>query len=193
MSTTPTAPGQVTPNSDPQTPEGQAPAEERTFSQADLDRVVAERLAREQRKYGNYEDLKAKAARLDEMEAANATDIEKAAKTARDEAIKELTGKHLRERLLDKVEVAAAGKFADLEDARLRLAARLDEFVKDGQIDTDAINAAIEKVLEDHPHLRANSQGTPPPSRAGIGVSGGQSPASPAQLFARMAEQALSN
>jgi hypothetical protein len=41
-------------------------SEEKTFSQADLDRVVADRLKREQGKYSDYADLKAKASKLDE-------------------------------------------------------------------------------------------------------------------------------
>ncbi|MFE2912826.1 capsid assembly scaffolding protein Gp46 family protein [Kitasatospora indigofera] len=36
-----------------------------TFSQADLDRIVADRLTRERAKFADYDDLKAKAAQLD--------------------------------------------------------------------------------------------------------------------------------
>lgn len=163
---------------------------ERTFSQSDVDRIVAERLAREQRKYADYEDLKAKAARLDELEAANATDLERAVKAAREEVRRELTERFLAERFLDKVEVAAAGKFADPEDARLRLGSRYEEFIKDGEVDAEALNAAIDDLLDKHPHLRAQSN-APAPHRVGIGVSGDRSPATPAQMFARIAEQAL--
>jgi hypothetical protein len=52
--------------------------QDKTFTQADLDRVVEERLARERRKYEGFEELKAKAARADELEAANQSEIEKA-------------------------------------------------------------------------------------------------------------------
>lgn len=169
----------------------QAPAD-KSFTQEDVDRIVAERLAREQRKHADYEDLKAKAQRLDELESANASDLEKAVKAARDEVTKELTERFLRERLLDKVEVAAAGKFADPEDARLRLGNRLEDFTKDNEVDTEALSKAVDDLLDAHPHLRASgSAPTPSPARAGIGVSGGQSPATPAQMFARIAEQAL--
>ena len=47
-------------------------------SQEALDAIVRERLARERRKYADYDELKEKAARLDEIEAANKTDLEKA-------------------------------------------------------------------------------------------------------------------
>lgn len=42
--------------------------DEKTFTQADVDRIVADRLKREQSKYSDYEDLKAKAVRFDEAE-----------------------------------------------------------------------------------------------------------------------------
>lgn len=40
-------------------------ATEKTFTQADVDRLIRERLAREREKYADYEDLKAKAAAAD--------------------------------------------------------------------------------------------------------------------------------
>lgn len=49
-------------------------------SQDDLNRVIDERLKRERAKYADYKDLKAKAAKADEYEAANQTEAEKAAK-----------------------------------------------------------------------------------------------------------------
>lgn len=48
-------------------------------SQDDLNKVVADRVARERAKYADYKDLKAKAAKLDEFEQANQTEAEKAA------------------------------------------------------------------------------------------------------------------
>lgn len=49
----------------------------KTFTQADLDRIVQERLAREQQKFQDYDDLKAKADRLTEIESAAQTDLER--------------------------------------------------------------------------------------------------------------------
>jgi hypothetical protein len=39
---------------------------EKTFSQSDVNRIVEDRLRREQAKYADYDDLKAKAAKFDE-------------------------------------------------------------------------------------------------------------------------------
>lgn len=51
---------------------------ERTFTQAELDGIVAERLKRERAKYEGFEDFKAKAAKLDEIEEANKSELQKA-------------------------------------------------------------------------------------------------------------------
>jgi hypothetical protein len=48
-------------------------------SQDELNRVLADRLERERAKFADYKDVKAKAARLDEIEAANKTEAEKLA------------------------------------------------------------------------------------------------------------------
>ncbi|MEU5668957.1 hypothetical protein ABZ749_01040 [Micromonospora sp. NPDC047753] len=62
--------------------DGSTPPEPRPFtpitSQDDLNRVIAERVARERGKFADYNDLKAKAGRLDEIEQANKSEIEKA-------------------------------------------------------------------------------------------------------------------
>ena len=47
---------------------------EKTFTQADVDRIVTNRLS----KYSDYEELKAKAAKFDEAEEANKSELQKA-------------------------------------------------------------------------------------------------------------------
>lgn len=55
--------------SDDPTPKPVEPKpDEKTFTQGDVDRIVADRVKREQAKYSDYDDLKAKAARFDESE-----------------------------------------------------------------------------------------------------------------------------
>lgn len=58
------------PQEEPKTP---AAADDKTLSQADVDRIVKERLARERQKYADYDDLKAKAEAADSSK----TDLEK--------------------------------------------------------------------------------------------------------------------
>ena len=51
--------------------------EGKTFTQAELDRIVSDRLRREASKYADYEELKAQADKLAEYEAANKSEVDK--------------------------------------------------------------------------------------------------------------------
>ena len=64
----------------PEETTSEAEAEQgKTFTQAELDRIVADRLKREQSKYADYVDVKAKAEKFDEVEAASKSEAEKLA------------------------------------------------------------------------------------------------------------------
>lgn len=56
---------------------GDQPAPARTFTQDQLDAAIAERLKRERAKYSDYDDLKAKAGRLDEIEEREKSEVER--------------------------------------------------------------------------------------------------------------------
>ena len=150
--------------------------ETQTFTQEDVDRIVQERLARAKpKKPADYDDLKAKAERLDALEAENQSETERMVAEARREVEAEVTERFMTERVLDKIEVAAAGRFQDVEDARLRLGARAAEFVDDGAVDTEAIKAAVDEVLEAAPHLavkQGEERNTPRGRDVGLGTKG---------------------
>ena len=57
---------------------GEQPDTGTGFTQADVDRIVGERLTRERAKYSDYDDLKTAAAKLAEIEAAQLTELEQA-------------------------------------------------------------------------------------------------------------------
>lgn len=59
-----------------------AEQQERTFTQAELDSIVKDRLARERGKFADYEELKAKATKFDEVEEANKSELQKATEKA---------------------------------------------------------------------------------------------------------------
>ena len=88
------------------------PATDKTLTQAEVDRIVQQRLAREREKYADYDELNAKAAKATELESASQTEAERLAALANE--IAEL--KKARE--LDQAERAAA----QLELARTRIA-----------------------------------------------------------------------
>ena len=51
---------------------------ERTFSQADVDRMIADRLSREQKKYADYSELKKAKEELDQLKQGQLSELEKA-------------------------------------------------------------------------------------------------------------------
>ena len=51
---------------------------EKTFTQAEMDAIIGERLARERSKYADYDEVKAKAAKFDEAEEASKSELQKA-------------------------------------------------------------------------------------------------------------------
>lgn len=65
-------------------PMEQAPAEPetRTFTQAEVDKIVQDRLNRDRKDRADYDDLKAKAAKLAEIEEAAKSDLQKATEKA---------------------------------------------------------------------------------------------------------------
>ena len=52
--------------------------EQRTFTQAEMNAIIQDRLTRERGKYADYEALKAKAAKFDAAEEAGKTELQKA-------------------------------------------------------------------------------------------------------------------
>ena len=95
----------------------------KTFTQDEVDRIVGDRLSRERAKYPDYEDLKAKAAKLDEMEEASKTELQKA--TDRAEKLQaELDGmkkaesvRAMRDKVADETGIPANLLTGDTEEA----------------------------------------------------------------------------
>lgn len=113
----------------------------KSFSQADVDRIVADRLKREKEKYADYDDLKGKAEKLKDIEAAQMTEQEKAqakiaeleAKNAETEAkVRAMEITKLRSKLLSE-----AGLPADLAD---RVRGETEEEIK---ADLESLKAIV--------------------------------------------------
>jgi hypothetical protein len=119
----------------------------KTFTQADLDKQIEQRLARERKKFDGYDDLKAKAARLDEIEKANATDLEKAVQSAKDETRAEVA-RGFGERLVRGVMKAQLEQSMKPADAAALLDdLNLSKFVgDDGEVDEDAIAKTVARL-----------------------------------------------
>jgi hypothetical protein len=80
--------------------------------------------------------------------------------TVREQAKAEARAEGLRDRVLDKIEAKAAGRFKDPEDALLRLGKNVDDYISDGQIDLDSIEDALIELLEKRPDFGV-TQGEP--------------------------------
>jgi hypothetical protein len=78
----------------------------------------------------------------------------------REQLRSEARAESLRDRVLDKIEARAAGKFKDPEDALLRLGKNVDDYIDDGKIDLDAIDEALEELLRKRPDFGV-TQGEP--------------------------------
>jgi hypothetical protein len=84
---------------------------------------------------------------------------EPTAEQIRAEARSEARAESARERASDKIEARAAAKFADPEVVSALLARRLNDFIDDGNVDTEAIDEALAELLEKKPHLAKNASG----------------------------------
>lgn len=114
----------------------------------------------EQRAKENFE----KAQKFDQLEAANATELEKAQKQAEDEAARAQAATL---RAVRSEVKSMADKFIDREDAVLRLG-DLTRFVgEDGEIDEKAIGAALDEVLKAAPHLEKKAEDPKPDPKPG--------------------------
>lgn len=123
-------------------------------SQAEVDRIIQERLARQSKKYADYDQLQAAAAKWAEVEESNKTELQKAQEAAQ-AAQAELTA--LRDRLRTQTITSALTQAATAAGAinpaqvvkLLDLDVDLDD---DGNITTD-IASAVTTFLGENPHL----------------------------------------
>ena len=122
-------------------------------SQADLDKLIESRLARQKQQFKDYDDIKAKAAKWDQHEESSKDDTQKAVDKAKADATTEVTQKFLTRLVRSEVKAAArdAG-FYDPEDALSVIDAEKLP-VKDDEPDADAIKKLVGDLAEKKPHL----------------------------------------
>lgn len=124
-------------------------------SQEELDRIIEDRLARERRKFADYSDLKAKAAGMDKALADAKSAGEKSA------------AQRFTKRLIDaEVKAGAKGlRFHDPADAIQQLGDMTSAVKDDGEVDADAISAALTDLANKKPYLVAQEEPLRPRSR----------------------------
>ena len=97
-------------------------APEKTFTQAELDAIVGERLSRERAKYADYETMKDKAAKFDEAEEKSKSELQKAQDRAKslqdqlDKLNKEANVRSIRDKVAKETGVPADLLTAETEE-----------------------------------------------------------------------------
>lgn len=178
---------------DPETPEGEPQTGTYTppATQADLDRIITERVARTKNQFKDYAELKAAKAELDQIRAQNQTEAERLTEELskwQTEAEKWRTNA-----VGNRIQTLASADFADPSDATAALADPGKYLDAGGQIDEDAIKADLAAVLDQKPHWRRNSDNPGPrlPAPNPAQGSGGAAATNPADEFASILQRQL--
>lgn len=154
-----TAPeGTQPPTADPGDGQQEKP---QTFTQADVDRLIAERLKREREKFRDYGELKTKAAEFDKAAEAQKTAEQRAVEQA--QQAQQRADQLLQRAVRSEIRALAAEKFADPDDPGGFL--DVTRYISgDGDVDVDAIRADLDDLLARKPHLAKPEPGPRPPA-----------------------------
>jgi len=191
-------------------PDGQPPAEtqvespenaEKTFTQAELDELIAKRIERERKKFADYDEIKAKAseyeAQLQAQREAEMSEVEKAQEQAKqfETQLQELTAQleaernNARQQAIKNefIKVASSANIIDVDAAMALSDLSAVEIGEDGKV--NGVDDVIKTLVEHKPYMVAKKQ-TQPIGTATNGGSSGQSEKSAEQLLAEAAEKA---
>lgn len=160
----------ITPPADPE-PTPPAPAEDRTFKQEDVDRIVRDRLARQKAQFSDYEDLQAKASQFDELQQASKTELQKATERAdaAEKAKKDFQERVTESLLRSAVVVEATKRDVDADVAVAMIDRGTIEFDDTGT--PTNIASVMDSLLEAKPFLAG--QTTTPKRSADLGARPG--------------------
>lgn len=170
-------------------PPADPPAFAAITTQADLDRIIGTRLAREREKYADYDDLRAKAAEHDKALEAAKSDHEKAVEAARKEG--ESSALERANARLVSAEARALAAEARFRNTGLAVRGIDLADVKvgdDGTVDAEAIKAKLKALSDADPYLVDDGKKSPPkPDRS----QGGGSDARPGKRLVGLAGDEL--
>ncbi len=168
---------QNTPETQQQGNQQSAQAAGKTFTQAELDDIVQQRLAREKGKYTDYDQLKKDADELKKLKAASQTEAEKLTNRLAELEKEQATWQRERQESTVRYEVLlAAGKLNIVDpDAAYRLLDLAEiEYDKEGR--PTNVEAVLKGLVKAKPYL-VKAQATPPASiNAGDGTGSGKGP-----------------
>lgn len=156
---------------------GETPAE-KTFTQQELDRIIAERLKRQRDAFGDVEAMKTKAAEYDKLQEAAKTEQQKiterlqALERERDQALQKAHDRLIRSAFLAEAARAGVAHPEDVFALADRSGVALDE-----ADNVTGVAEAVKAVVEAGRVPLVNSGGQRPPApRLDAGTGGGQRP-----------------
>lgn len=165
-----------TPPTPPAPPEGDggSPDEGKTFTQADVDRIVQDRLTRERSKFADYDNLKTKASEFDKLQSEQMSELEKAQEraAAAEKAKTEAEIEARQARTEAAVIAVAAGKVVD-PDAAFRLIDPSQITYGDDGKPTN-VTELLDQLIEDKPWLKPGLPPVAGEKPAGQGARGGE-------------------
>lgn len=140
--------------------QAQQQSQEAKFTQADLDRIINERLGRVKSQYADYDELKKK---VESQEQAQKSETEKLAERA---AKAEQKAKEVAEqttaRLLNAEARATAAELGFSKPDKAIKLADLADAVKDGEVDGTKVRTALEALAKEMPELlKATTKSAP--------------------------------
>lgn len=150
-----------------QQPAPQAPAgEPKMLTQEQVNAILAEEKRKTLARFEGFEDLKAKAEKFDQIEAQNASELEKAVKKADADARADMSAKS--NKRLVRAEVKAAAAAAGFHNPSVAATQLADKFAgikvsDDGDVDEAAVKALVEQLAKDEPYLVKADTGRPQP------------------------------
>lgn len=190
------------PTATPEPQPGPTPEPAKTFTQAELDEIIAKRIARVEKKYEGFDDLKTKASEyekaLEEKRLAELSEKERAEELAKKyEAEKQELAAQLEairkqaqeERIRNEfIKVASSANIIDVDAAIALSDLSMVEIGEDGKV--NGVEDVIKALVENKPYLVAKKQAQP----IGTATNGGSqsNDKSAEQLLADAAEKARS-
>lgn len=169
--------------SEPEVPEGEGDPNKapKTYSKAELDAIVAKAVAKRDKNFADYQDLKGKADELDALRAQSQTAEEKL-RGQHERAVRERDAAMQRaERSLIRsaVVAAASAQGAVDADAVAALVDRTDLVIEDDRV--EGAEEAVRALLAAKPYLVDKARAR----RAGVDMAGGGQNSAPTQTVAR--------
>lgn len=164
-------------------------AKEKTFTQAEMERILGTRLEKERAKFADYDALRAKAGELDKLRESNQSEMEKAVAGAKAEGMSEATARA--NQVLVRAEAraqAAAASFHNPHDAARLLDLSAVVVTPDGDVDVEAIKKLIEETVRERPYLIKSDEKSAPRAPRKDPAQGARPGEKPSGAAAGMAE-----